>query len=289
MPTTSCSPCDAGETSFQGATTCINCAKGKFATSEGLKECTSCPSAWYQPQENKPSTKCEKCPTGWSAIFDENGKEIQGSAVCLDLNLKGPEDCIDDEYFNTTSSGCVDCPPGGSCVGAINLSGVISLFGWARCPPKVDDDHEQTYYQSDPLFEECAFGAACQGASNYMLKEKYVNESDLTIDLALADLPESCADGYIKNASSANLLCASCASGYSRSNSVAYRCDKCPTDEENIGLAVTVSILGIIVLVWYVLLTLSDAGRLQPADGAIGIGVSYVQVVSLLLTFPIAW
>ena len=193
-----------------------------------------------------------------------------------------PSDCKDDEFFNASilqangklPGDCASCPLGGSCVGDITDTDIRALFGWSQCP-----NQSLTY-------ERCVFGAACLGAPNPALKEKFkINNSDVSIDLAMVDSISACAPPYLGD----GLICSSCASGYSRSSSVAYRCDKCPTDEGNTGLAVTISILGIIGLVGYVLLTLSDAGKLQPADGAIAIGVSYVQVVSLLLTFPIAW
>jgi hypothetical protein len=100
----------------------------------------------------------------------------------------------------------------------------------------------------------------------------------------MADNSSACAPAYLHT----SLICASCAAGYSHSG-LGDKCDKCPTDEENTAVAVTGSILGVIGLVAYILMMLSSAGKLEPADGAQSIGTSFVQVVSLLLTFPIAW
>jgi hypothetical protein len=39
----------------------------------------------------------------------------------------------------------------------------------------------------------------------------------------------------------------------------------------------------------YVFITLSDEGKIDPADGAKTIGLSYVQIISMLATFPVDW
>ena len=36
-------------------------------------------------------------------------------------------------------------------------------------------------------------------------------------------------------------------------------------------------------------ITLSDGGTLDESDGAKSIGLSFIQLISLLVTFPIAW
>ena len=169
---------------------------------------------------------------------------------------------------------CVDCPEGGSCVGDITASGIRTLFGWSQCP------------SLNLTYERCIFGAACLGAKNDALKGKFELKlsNDAVSDPALADNISACDAPYLEG----GLICASCASGYSHSG-LGDRCDKCPPDGENTVVAVTGSVLGIIGLVGYIQLTLSNAGKLEPADGAQSIGMSFVQVVSLLLTFPIAW
>ena len=135
------------------------------------------------------------------------------------------------------------------------------------------------------------FGAACLGAPNPALKGKFkLKESDGDIaanpgfDPALADNSSACAPQYLKG----GLICASCAPGYSHSG-LGDKCDLCPSDGDNTAVAVSGTILGLVGLIGYIQLTLSNAGKLEPADGAQSIGMSYVQVVSLLLTFPIKW
>ena len=264
-PLRSCKQCDAGQTSSAASTVCRDCTKGTFGVidSAGAGVCASCPSGYFQPEETS-ATSCSRCPAGWT-------QESEGESSCKDLAGLKPSDCKDDEYFNVTE--CVDCPEGGSCVGDITAFGIRTLFGWYQCP---NDALNLTY-------ERCVFGAACLGAKNDALKGKF--EIKLSNkDPALADNVAACAAPYLKG----GLICASCASGYSHSG-LGEKCDECPSDGDNTAVAVTGSILGVIGLVGYIQLTLSSAGKLEPADGAQSIGMSFVQVVSLLLTFPIAW
>jgi len=246
-----------------------NSDKGKF-NAVSSQTCSECPAGFFQEQNTQPSLSCLACPTGY-------GQNLNGSSSCSDLGGIKPEDCKDDQYFNVTLGNCEDCPRGGSCLGDITESGIRTLFGWSQCPNDV----------FNMTFEPCVFGAACLGAKNDALKGKFeikLGNGDVS-DPALADnISASCALPYLKG----GLMCASCAPGYSHSG-LGDKCDKCPTDGDNTAVAVSGSILGVIGLIGYIQLTLSNAGKLEPADGAQSIGMSYVQVVSLLLTFPIAW
>ena len=181
----------------------------------------------------------------------------------------------------TGKSGCVACPSGGSCVGDITKSGIRTLFGWSQCPNNA----------LNLTYEQCIFGAACLGAKNDALKGKIKkfkesngDVAELGVDPALADNISACAPPYLEG----GLICASCAPGYSHSG-LGDKCDECPSDKDNTAVAVSGTILGLVGLIGYIQLTLSNAGKLEPADGAQSIGMSYVQVVSLLLTFPIKW
>ena len=52
------------------------------------------------------------------------------------------------------------------------------------------------------------------------------------------------------------------------------------------ALGVVMGVLGLFV---YVKLTLGDGGSKDASDGVKSIGLSFVQILSLLTTFPIAW
>ena len=265
-----CANCDAGQTSFKGATTCSPCAKGKY-TDETGSLCANCPTGFYQSQETKPSQRCLKCPTGWK-------QEDEGASLCIDPGGIKPENCGDDEYWvpdkfpdkdEKSQAGCNDCPDGGSCIGAIGKEGIRALFGWSKCP------------NLNLTYSPCKFGAACNGAANEILRDKYRTDEG---DPAMKNQNESCSIAYKNN----SFLCSACADKFSHSG-LGDKCDACPTPAANNAIAVAGVVAGIGGLFVYVLITLSDEGKIDPADGAKSIGLSYVQIISLLTTFPIAW
>jgi len=127
------------------------------------------------------------------------------------------------------------------------------------------------------------FGAACNGAPNKQLKNKYKDEIN-NIDPALVDRNESCSTAFQNN----SLLCAACASGFSHSG-LGDACEKCPDQGTNLAIAIAGVVVGIAGLFIFVNIILSDKGSIHSADGAKSIGLSFIQILSLLSTFPIAW
>ena len=119
---------------------------------------------------------------------------------------------------------------------------------------------------------------------NEVLKGKYIDDTKEDFDPAMHDQNESCSAAYKNN----SFLCSACADEFSHSG-LGDKCDACPTPAENNAIAVAGVVAGIGGLFVYVLITLSDEGKIDPADGAKSIGLSYIQIISLLTTFPIAW
>ena len=70
---------------------------------------------------------------------------------------------------------------------------------------------------------------------------------------------------------------------------VQSKCFKCPETSANIAFAVFGVFGGIIGLVVYIKLTLASAGDHEDADGVKSIALSFIQIITLLTTFPIAW
>ena len=62
-----------------------------------------------------------------------------------------------------------------------------------------------------------------------------------------------------------------------------------PRPGENEGIAALGIMLGVLGIIAYIKLTLSGAGKKDASDGVKSIGLSFVQIISLLTTFPIAW
>ena len=271
-----CTACIRGQTSASGSPQggCRTCAKGKFGETKGQKDCSLCPNSWYQPQDLNPSTECTACPVGYT-------QGQMGESSCVDPGGIKPENCGDDEYWvpdkfpdkdEKSQAGCVDCPAGGSCTGAIGKQGIRALFGWSKCP------------NLNLTYSQCKFGAACNGAINEILIGKYIDAESENFDPAMNDQNESCSVAYKSN----SFLCSACADAFSHSG-LGDKCDACPSSAENNGIAAAGVVVGIAGLFIYVLITLSDEGKIDPADGAKSIGLSYIQIISLLTTFPIAW
>ena len=266
----------------------MNCAKGKFASSEGAKECTNCPSAWYQPQENDPSMKCEKCPAGWGAILDEIGQQLEGSAVCRDEKWKKAEDCTSDEYLNDTFVDpsdwkCSACPTGASCEAETPWFGVVALFGYYRIPSKT----------IPTTFERCLYPGACLGARNREFQEMYYDTKTTsekkTIDLAMQDLAnvtEGCNEQYgFRNASR---LCHTCGPNFRRSG--LHECKSCPGDNSVNWLFIVLgTLIAIGLLSALVLITIGEAGNTLLSESMQKCILNYFQVSALFVNIPLRW
>jgi len=271
-PDESCEDCPTGTSSTPGATACQACDKGKFNDKKGAT-CQECTPGTFQDQNTLPSSFCKACPTGYN-------NNVTGESSCQDEGFKKPSDCSEFEYLNNAFTNkndwdCVTCPVGASCVGDITWSGVLAKFGWSRC------------HNNNAAFERCTFPAACLGGTNPALVGKYFLNDTKTIDLAdckSGNCTARCNTAYVN----ASLLCGQCAHGYSH-DGLTGRCDLCPPVGENIGVAIGGGLIGILGLIVYIFITLSDGGRLDESDGAKSIGLSFIQLISLLVTFPIAW
>jgi len=313
--TDKCTPCKLGRTSVAADVKCTDCPKGKYGvqlrnSDEAITAvCKECPINQYRRgDDNESKTSCTSCPNG----YNTNGN--RGESLCLKNGLT-PEDCGTAQFLNnknavsgSSSSGgsgsssdsssssssssspppppstCDACPRGGACDGLTEWSDVTSpankskikpLFGWSRCA-------RSGATSVDHMFERCPFAAACLGAPNIDLEDKFEG------GVATQRQPEGCNTAY-RNVSD-NFLCFGCAPGYSHtSGDMSGKCDECPLPGENVGIAVLGVLLGIAGLFVYVRLTLGDSGSKDASDGVKSIGLSFVQIISLLTTFPVAW
>ena len=262
-----CIPCISGKyQNKKGKTDCISCELGKYIAINGSSNCKNCPFGYYR-SISVDSNKCVQC-----------GKNTYSNAektTCITANWTEKHDCQEDQYLDDSSLNkylwnCKNCPDGSSCRGNINATGIMSKYGWSRCPIL------------DNTFEKCSFEAACQGAINVNLRGRIDREGKLyTADV---DYVESCHTGY-KNDS---VLCSNCENGYSISN-LKGKCSKCPLEEINYTLASFGILGGILCVILYVKIILHDAGKVDVSDGIKSIGLSYIQITTLLSTFPILW
>mgnify|MGYP001181786708 CR=1 FL=1 len=205
------------------------------------------------------------------------GGESAPSIKWRNIGEKDQSCFLSTQFLNSTSLNpldweCAECPTGVSCAGSVTSEEAGAMFGFASCP------------DSSLGYEACIFSPACNGAPNLLLRDKYTNTTGY--DPAVNNLPPGCSLGYKNN----SLLCSSCERGFSHSGGgLDGRCDKCPTPGRNVLIAVGGVLIGIVGLFVFVQLNLSDKGTIDPADGAKAIGLSFIQVISLLTSFPIAW
>ena len=153
-------------------------------------------------------------------------------------------------------------------MGNIEWSGVMAKFGWARCP------------NNRMKFEQCSFAGACLGGTNFILKDKFPDQCS-----SAADCKEECNVAYVNG----SRLCGQCAGNYSISGGLNGKCDKCLDSSSIFAIAVVGLCFGVLSMFVFIHITISDGGELDESDGAKSIGLSFIQLISLLVTFPIAW
>ena len=143
------------------------------------------------------------------------------------------------------------------------------MFGWAQCPNEGLD--------------ACPFAAACLGAPNPEFVGKFEDEGS---DPASLHQNASCNRAYRKD----SFLCGACAPGFSRMpGDLSGKCDRCPEPGANSAIAIAGLFLGIVMVIIYIKLTLNSEGDNDVADGVKSIGLSFMQILGLLATFPIPW
>ena len=272
-----CSLCDIGKYSNENGTVeCMSCAPGQFQSSLGATRCNVCEREGEIPNDGR--TDCEK-PT-WRIKSDCSHTQF-----------------LNDSSENETDYECVACPAGASCVGDINATGIRTLFGWSRCPAQKRVASSSVGL----IFERCQFMGSCLGQRNEQLQGRFVFNGT---DPAMCQAPDrdsniasvhACKQGCNVHAGyrKDGRQCAACKSGFSHGD-LSGRCDKCPDASANLGLAVVGGVVGIVGVVVLVQITLGDSeaislGNVDSADAIKAICLSFIQVFTLLVTFPIQW
>jgi hypothetical protein len=240
-----------------------------------------CNENYYRELKGNEMT-CNKCQSSSTSL---SGSTSPSDCVCETGSYLSESTCLfcdDDEYLDNTSPNrsmwsCATCPSGASCKNNADATSIKSLFGWSRCP--------STNKRERPTFASCVFPGACLGSQNLALLGKFHDESgnDLA-DCIGINCTERCNVGYVNNST----LCGRCDANFSHEG-LTGRCKSCPDPALNVLVGLFGVFVGLIGVIVYIHLTLSDAGQADPSDGAKSIGLSFVQLISLLYTFPIAW
>tara|TARA_B100000795_G_C22792834_1_gene437797 strand:+ start:17 stop:2650 length:2634 start_codon:yes stop_codon:yes gene_type:complete len=213
--------------------------------------------------------------------------DIPGSWSLTSKDWKVASDCSnrtnDAKYLSIGEDGdgldpkqyeCRECPVGGSCDGSVISSGVIAMFAWSQCKG-----------QKNMSFSRCMFEPACLGGTNLALLGKFTING--TIDPARCNhknCTAHCHEGYVEGSK----LCGQCSPNYSHEG-LTGKCNLCPSPTVNTWIAVGGTVAGILALFVFVRITIDSHGSLNGSDGVKSIGLSFIQLIALLATFPIAW
>ena len=257
-----CSQCIAGQyISDLGNSKCLQCPLSRYSDETGANICSKCPVAKYQDTEG--AINCKFC-------FEVGQAPNKAQTACINPTYKVKSSCKDTEYLDNADPDrdnhvCRTCPAGASCIGWIDWSEVVGIFGWARCPARsgaasgtdVMTTTSKTREMKGPnatvtiirpeIFQRCQFSAACLGKPNKDIERRYILSPNIS-------RVEQCSEGYLNS----SRLCYACAPGYSHAGDLTGRCNKCPVKEENIAVGITAGIMGCIGLCLYLYITLSD-------------------------------
>ena len=306
---TACSICQAGKFSSSiGRSTCESCTEGQYAALVGASGCLNCPLGRYSSEVGK--GKCLRCSTLKyqdvagsikCKVCDVVGQTPNDASTdCINPSYTVKSDCKDIEYLDNADADrdnhiCRPCPAGASCIGWIDWTEVSGVFGWSRCPAKsgatkgndvmkttttkeMNGNSSTVIVVRPEIFERCSFAASCLGKENKDLERKFVLSPDISRN-------EQCNEGYLND----SRLCYACESGYSHAGDLTGRCSKCPSPAENIAVAITAGIFGLLSLCLYLYITLNDGGKHDSSDSFKMIALNFIQLLTLLTTFPIEW
>ena len=272
----SCMDCMPGMASLPGSEVCFNCAKGKY--NDGIElgtPCKACPVGQFQDQEAVPSLHCKLCPAGWQ-------NQASGAHICISNGYLSAADCTDGMYLDDTNTSfpevwrCKVCPQGAFCMGDVTWKDVKAKFGWARCTRKKDQENTTLAPFIPDLFERCSFPAACTGAPNPALEQGFIFAEEINRN-------ESCSRGY------EGVLCGSCSEGYSHTGDLFGKCSKCPSMQANLTATAAAALAGLVSLVLYLWITISQSGQRDNSDALKMIVLNFLQMLFLVSTFPIEW
>jgi len=180
---------------------------------------------------------------------------------------------LNDSSIVPTDWTCAFCPNGAFCTG-VPWFGVKALFGHYRVPSNTIPNK----------FVPCLYPGACLGAPNMLLRNRYKNEN-LTLDYATTNFQESCNDemGFQLN----SRQCHACKLGFRRLGRA--RCARCPSSSNNILILCLGAVLVIVAVVFFVKITVSDAGRTKISESIQKIVINYLQVITIFANFPLRW
>tara|TARA_B110000008_G_scaffold233157_1_gene236934 strand:- start:59 stop:535 length:477 start_codon:yes stop_codon:yes gene_type:complete len=131
------------------------------------------------------------------------------------------------------------------------------------------------------------FAPACLGGTNTALLGKFkINGTNDPAQCNDENCTAEC--NLMAGYATGSRLCGQCASNFSHVG-LTGKCNACPPPGQNTAVGIVGVVAGLLGLIVFIQITLSDGGTLDESDGAKSIGLSFIQLISLLVTFPIAW
>ena len=180
---------------------------------------------------------------------------------------------MNDSSIVPTDWSCLSCPDGASCDGTPYF-GVKAKFGYYRVPSKTIPNK----------FVACLYPGACLGAPNTALLKRYKNKNE-SIDYAKESFPESC--NTEMGFQTGSRQCHACRIDFRRLGRA--RCATCPTSSNNILLLCLGVVLVIVAIVFFIKMTVADAGRTKISESIQKIIINYLQVITIFAGFPLRW
>jgi hypothetical protein len=188
------------------------------------------------------------------------------------------DECVSSWLNNTSSNpldwSCSRCPGGAFCDGGPWFS-VKAKFGHYRVPSA----------NIPARFDRCLYPGACLGAPNNEYSPGEYLTRNGSMSYVLTDFLESCNEEY--GFQQPSRLCHACRFGFRRHGR--FRCALCPGDGQNfllLGLGVLVVTVAVI---FFIKMTVADAGRTKISESIQKIVINYAQVITIFAHFPLRW
>ena len=207
--------------------------------------------------------------------YDSEGVWSDKSETWL-TSIDCPRRWLDNRSLMPKNWTCQTCPEGADCTGKPYAS-VKSKFGYSRIPSSSIPD----------TFQLCLYPAACLGAPNDAFVGRFFTNDNETSkeDYCLVDSPESCNEAYGFEIGSRK--CHACRLGYRRQGRV--RCAKCPPPSQNYFLIVLGIIFVVFAVVFFVKVTVKDAGRTKISENIQKVIINFLQIITVFSGFSLRW
>ncbi len=254
-----CEECSVGQFSTPGAA-CAACGAGQFAFAVGQSSCLSCETGRYQPASSQ--STCLACEKGYTAF--------NGSTHCLP--------CPSGSSIMEPRTSLTDCRCDGQQYLAI---------------PCGDANDASRSCAASSTCLPCPDGAVCEGTERVVAKSGWYALAPDRFQQCLYD--GACPGGHQRDLCAPHyhgVLCSTCVDGFSSDQD--FRCQKCCSDQEQLGAFVGGLLLVCVVAGVLSLKTLRDSasGSARQSKSEIAIvltAITLMQSIGFIKDFRFEW